>query len=266
LLAATVVTAIFAVPACKRTRTQPPSSPAAPAVPSTTAADSPWEKARLQGVEFRAIGQEPGWLVELDQGRELRYTGDYGETRFTAPAPEPVRDAASGTIIHTARADSRELVVIIREAECQDAMSGEPFPLSVIVRYEAKELRGCGRTLMTDDLLGVYWKLVELSGVAAPATDKAREAHLRFAAEGSRVSGSTGCNSMSGSVSLASDRLRFGPVATTRMACLDPAIAHQEQEFLRALQAADRFSLAGGQLTLYAAEKAVARFAAMYLH
>ena len=32
------------------------------------------------GVKFRAVGQEPGWALDLVPTRWVRYTGDYGAT------------------------------------------------------------------------------------------------------------------------------------------------------------------------------------------
>jgi hypothetical protein len=51
---------------------------------------------------------------------------------------------------------------------------------------------------------------------------------------GGNVSGSTGCNSISGSYALDGSALTFGPLATTRMACEDALMA-QEAAVLEAL-------------------------------
>ncbi len=228
-------------------------------------ADTPWDVARLLGVEFRALGQEPFWSLDLDEGREIRFTGDLGQTRVVTPAPEPARDAASGTITYTARTEAHELVLVVREAPCQDVMSGHHFPYTVTVRLDGKSFEGCGRTLATNEVLNTYWKLAELGDAPALAGDAPQEAHLRLMAEGSRATGSTGCNRLIGPFQLERDRLRLGPLATTRMACVDPARARQEQEYLRALEATERVAVVDGRLTLYAGERELARFTAMYL-
>ena len=43
------------------------------------AADDPWQVSRLLGYDFRAIGQEPGWMVEVESGRRMHVLADYGE-------------------------------------------------------------------------------------------------------------------------------------------------------------------------------------------
>ncbi len=40
--------------------------------------DSVWHRAKLRGVAFRAIGQEPGWLLEITNGTEILLVTDYG--------------------------------------------------------------------------------------------------------------------------------------------------------------------------------------------
>ncbi|MCP2014576.1 heat shock protein HslJ [Deinococcus sp. HSC-46F16] len=74
---------------------------------------------------------------------------------------------------------------------------------------------------------------------------------LTFA--GTRVTGSGGCNRLTGSVQAGAGRVTFGPLATTRMACA-PAVNAQEAVFLRFLTGPSlRASVDGQTLTLTAA-------------
>jgi putative lipoprotein len=104
-----------------------------------------WRAAAARGVDFRAIGQEPGWLLEIDEGRSLRLLYDYGQRSVTMTAPAAVTVAGRRT--YTARDAADRLQVIIEAAPCQDTMSGEPFPDTVRVTVNDLELRGCGRPL-----------------------------------------------------------------------------------------------------------------------
>ena len=65
------------------------------------------------------------------------------------------------------------------------------------------------------DLAGTAWTMVSIGDT--PAIEGAG-AGLTFDS-GGNVSGSTGCNSISGSYALDGAALTFGPLATTRMAC-----------------------------------------------
>ncbi|HEX6107659.1 MAG TPA: META domain-containing protein, partial [Gemmatimonadales bacterium] len=223
-------------------------------------AATPWEEAALLGVEFRAVGQEPGWLLDIDEGRWLRYVGDYGSTRAFAPAPR--RDSAGGTVTYRARSEGRELTVEIREAPCRDVMSGEAYSHTVTVRLDTSEVHGCGRQPELGATTDRYWTLTELEGRPAIAGEPGREAHLRLSEHGQRMAGSTGCNSLSGQYRQDGDRLRFGPIVTTLMACADTALAAQEREFLGMLELVDRSVVAGDEVTLYDGDRVVARFTA----
>lgn len=108
------------------------------------AADS-WEKARLLGIEYRGLGQEPGWILDIHPDRWIRYIGDYGETRFLMPPAEPARDGAT-LRYHTETAE-HTLTAVIREEPCRDAMSGHPFDYTVHITVDGRQLRGCARRL-----------------------------------------------------------------------------------------------------------------------
>jgi heat shock protein HslJ len=61
---------------------------------------------------------------------------------------------------------------------------------------------------------------------------------------------------MFGPAKVEGDRMTFGSIGTTRMACSPPAVMQQEQSFLAALEATRSFRLAGPTLELYDASGA----------
>jgi heat shock protein HslJ len=94
------------------------------------------------------------------------------------------------------------------------------------------------------------WRLVELRGQPAVPSTGMRQAHLRFSADSMRVSGSGGCNRIAGSYTRDGDRLAFGPILSTRMACADARLNRQETDFLATLQATNRYEISGDTLVL----------------
>jgi heat shock protein HslJ len=72
---------------------------------------------------------------------------------------------------------------------------------------------------------------------------------LVFSAEAGKVGGSGGCNRYFANYTLASDRLRIGPMGSTRMMC-SPARMAQEDRFFQALSAAERYELSKGELLI----------------
>jgi heat shock protein HslJ len=112
----------------------------------------------------------------------------------------------------------------------------------------------------TAALEGTEWRLVDIGGQPAPAgADTTRHPGFTLIAEGRKVQGSAGCNRMKGTYQLSGEKLKFGPLATTRMAC--PAM-QTETAFLKALEATTRYEVSGSSLTLYGADTAVARLEA----
>lgn len=110
-------------------------------------------------------------------------------------------------------------------------------------------------------LRGTYWKLIALSGKPARTFKDQREPHLVLDGNDTRASGSGGCNNVVGGFEQEGERLRFTQMAGTMMMC--PEGMEQEAAFLKALEQAARFRLAGDALTLVDAKgKAIAKFRA----
>jgi len=97
-------------------------------------------------------------------------------------------------------------------------------------------------------LEGSHWALAELNGKPVPA-GLPQEAYLEFQAEPRRVSGSGGCNRISGEYERDGDRLSFKPLASTRRACIGGGM-DTEDAFLAALTSVRAFRIAGTRLEL----------------
>jgi heat shock protein HslJ/uncharacterized membrane protein len=99
--------------------------------------------------DFRAVGQEPGWQLEIRMGSEMRFTYDYGQGSAVTPAARAVLDARTGTRSFHARTESNDLRIEIVPVKCEDAMSGKPYPATVTVTLNDRSFRGCGEPLAT---------------------------------------------------------------------------------------------------------------------
>jgi heat shock protein HslJ len=96
-------------------------------------------------------------------------------------------------------------------------------------------------------LEGTYWRATELAGKATPSLNPARDAHLIFQ-KGGRVSGSDGCNRITGAYQVTGDAITFSQMTATQMACLDSEGV--EQPFRNALMMATRWTIRGDRLEL----------------
>ena len=120
--------------------------------------------------------------------------------------------------------------------------------MSCAVLVEAQEIRN----LSTDQrvLAGTEWQLVSIGPAGAEANViPGTTVTLKFGEE-NRASGSTGCNSYSGSYSAVGDTISIGRLISTKRACLDQRANQQEQRFLAGLEAATKFRLSSNRLTL----------------
>ena len=113
-------------------------------------------------------------------------------------------------------------------------------------------------------LENTYWKLTSLGGSPIVTASPQREAHLILQPANRRVTGSGGCNRLSGSYQVNGDRTSLGRVASTMMACVDGM--KTEQNFLKALGRAIRWRISGQRLELLdAAGTPLASFEAVYM-
>ena len=104
-----------------------------------------WQAARRRGVRFRAIGQEPGWLVEVTAD-SLQVEWKYGQQVASGPL---AAEAASSNapLRYVAETERGPVQVKAVERRCVDPMNGDAFPMTVTVRLETDTLSGCGQVL-----------------------------------------------------------------------------------------------------------------------
>lgn len=106
-----------------------------------------WEHAKLNGVDFRATGNEPGWVLEISERTKIRYVGDYGRQIVELTSAPPQVNAGGREARYEARDDEHYLRVLIEGQSCNDTMSGEAFPARVTVTVDGRTVTGCGREL-----------------------------------------------------------------------------------------------------------------------
>ena len=106
-----------------------------------------WEHAKLNGVDFRAVGNEPGWVLEISNQADILFITNYGQSRH-AFASTNVSSATQGlTTMYEARNDQERIEIKLTATRCGDTMSDEKFPVTVNVLLNQKEFNGCGRAL-----------------------------------------------------------------------------------------------------------------------
>ena len=107
-------------------------------------AGSPWEEARLLGADFRAVGREPAWNLELDGNRHMRFLIE-GSSEILTPLTEPVR--AGSSVTYRAATETNALEVTIEERPCTDPLIAESLTHTVRLTLNGFPFVGCGRML-----------------------------------------------------------------------------------------------------------------------
>ena len=93
------------------------------------------------GLQFRAVGQEPGWIVEVTDD-SLRFAWAYGQREVTTSRFST--DADDERILYGADTDRGPLRVVVRPQYCTDPMSGRLFSHTVTVTLAGDSHTGCG--------------------------------------------------------------------------------------------------------------------------
>lgn len=93
------------------------------------------------------------------------------------------------------------------------------------------------------------WKLTHLGEAVVTAASQQWEPYFVLSSKSHRVSGSGGCNSLTGSYELNGDKLTFSQMASTLMAC--PEGMDTEKAFLGALTEAKTWKITEQQLELF---------------
>lgn len=106
-----------------------------------------WEQARLNGVDFRAVGSNPEWYLEINDNEKIDFVMDSGRKRYDFPFADAVLKNATSVATYQARKGTQQLKVAVFGQECRDVSSGKTFGQTVTVNLDGKSYRGCGKAL-----------------------------------------------------------------------------------------------------------------------
>jgi hypothetical protein len=154
--------------------------------------------------------------------------------KFTI-AYDPARIVASNRYVARARIVLDDKLLFTGDTATPVITRGGPTSVSMMLRRVGADQAGSSNPASGRPLERTYWKATELAGKPTPAQDANREAHLMFQAAG-RVSGSDGCNRVSGTYQLKGDEVDTGKV---------------ERVFREALNGAKRLTITGDGLELF---------------
>jgi len=178
----------------------------------------------LSGIDFIARGNEPNWTLEIDFEKLMSFA-TMDDIKINTPAVEGIKAQDSDVTLYRAKTDSGELVITVIRDNCEDNMSGEKF--SYKVRVEAKKsadanyktFEGCGKFLYDMRLYDIY-VMEEMTGFNLKKEKLMKGMPtFEFNLTDMRFGGHAGCNSLSGSITVVGNKITFGSLMGTLMAC-----------------------------------------------
>lgn len=185
-----------------------------------------------------------------------------GRSRVARPGNPPI---AFEIVYDPARIDASHRYVVRARILVEGRMlftSDQAY--RVLTGGKGAEVAMTLRMVGSASLENTYWRLVRLGERPVTQPERQREAHLILHPADGRVSGSGGCNRLAGGYELDGERLTFGRMAGTLMACGEGM--DTERAFLDALARARKARVLGQQLQLFDADdQPLARFEAVYL-
>ncbi|HTH36648.1 MAG TPA: META domain-containing protein [Pyrinomonadaceae bacterium] len=109
---------------------------------------------------------------------------------------------------------------------------------TLILTFAILLLGNLGALAGPADIDGIQWTLTYANGRDVSSSI----AYFEIDRNGSRFTGSTGCNRMFGNVAVRGQKIDFSAIGSTKMMCKLPAGSVSETAFLNALDKADKFA------------------------
>ena len=187
-----------------------------------------------------------------------RYMADAGRftecaTRQSWPVAQERESAALESAYSRARRSRGQemLVEIVGRVALRPKVEGEGRERTLVVErvVGVRPAERCESSTSNEPLENTRWKLTRLGDRTVTVAAGQREPHLILSGETGRVTGSGGCNQLSGRYDAEDGSLTFSALATTRMACA--AAMDVERRFLSALRATSRAEITQQRLELF---------------
>lgn len=208
------------------------------------------ETMRLQldnGTDFYAKGNTPAtWSIEMDFENFIRFKSLDGTTQNSSMVkPEQLPTVEK----YLTKATNGAMEVLIYNEGCQEGSSAEKNNKKVVVTVNGTRYEGCGQYLYNPSLHG-SWSLYKMNNIEAKASDFAKGLpQLIFELAKGNMRGNDGCNSISSSITVTGNRIRFSDITSTKMFCAQNNSAFDFVSKLNNQWAV--YSFEGGLLKLY---------------
>ncbi len=104
-----------------------------------------FECAKFEGVSFRAIGNEPGWILNIMPDNKVAFITNHGKVKTYFKVEKQFSEKNATEFI--LRSKNNLLYLRIENRVCRDSMTDRSYESSVYLNFDGHELRGCGQSL-----------------------------------------------------------------------------------------------------------------------
>ncbi|MEQ1554219.1 MAG: META domain-containing protein, partial [Ferruginibacter sp.] len=123
-----------------------------------------------------------------------------------------------------------DIKIFITNKECTTPIHKEVFTKEVKFSFNSITYNGCGNYLSNNNLHG-KWKLEKLGNININTKDYNVAPFCNIDLNKNSITGNDGCNTFGGKIEVQGDRIKFGLLISTQMACgnksIDQILAQQ---------------------------------------
>jgi heat shock protein HslJ/uncharacterized lipoprotein YbaY len=237
---------------------------------SGTAAASAAQESALQGLPATFVGKMPcadcpgiDYRINLNPDHTFSSHMTYEERNATLDDNGHWELAGNMLVLHGSHNATDKFAV--RDADTLRKLDMNGNEIVSEFNYDLKRTPqaapGESQAEAAVSLENTHWDLTALGDASIAANSPQTEAFFVLDPEQRRVSGSGGCNRLTGSYEINGDQLKFGQMAGTMMMC--PRGMDTEQAFLKSLELVNKWKITGQSLELLdAVGKVLAQFKA----
>lgn len=184
------------------------------------------------GIGFTARGNEPFWSIDIDFDKGMMFTSLTDISELNVPAVDVIKELDEDSTWYRSITEESEIIVKLVSEACIDDMSGEKFSHTVIVKTKRSvdnnytEFKGCGKFLM-DQKLHDIWVMQEMTGVEIRKENLLKGLPVfEIYLNDMRFAGHAGCNQLAGNIDIEGNKITFGEIIATKIACPDMDVEH----------------------------------------
>ncbi len=107
--------------------------------------EATFERAKHSGVAFRAIGNEPGWILEFTSDKKILFLTNLGKDKTDFTVVKKSSDYNSTE--YELHSKYNVMHVRIENRRCRDTMVDRVYESTVYINFDGVNMKGCGKSL-----------------------------------------------------------------------------------------------------------------------